>query len=225
MSAGSVCVYIVAADGTVTDSKTVPDTKKVLSMLEGAIEKFQLKEGPALVKPAPQSARPPAGPDALALHLSAPYDVRQGSWQGFPAETWLVLEKAEWLMLLPAGPRESGASWDIDPEVATRLLNHFYPATEDTRGDQIDRNQIETASLKATVESVREGRTRARIDGVFSMKRPFYPGHPEHKPVQIDATIVGLLEFDRSAPPSLRLVTETATFNKAKFGVALRSVP
>lgn len=227
MSAGSVCVYIVAPDGPVMDSKTVPDTKKVLAMLEGAIEKLQLKEGRTLVEPRPQSTPPKAESGALTLHLSAPYDNRRGSWHEFPAESWLVFTRAEWERMLPSGALQAGASWDLEKEVSLKLLNHFYPATEDTRGDQVDRNVIEIAALKGTIESVREGKARGRMEGAFRMKRPFYPGHPEHKPVAIEATIVGFLEFpsDRASPPIVRLVTDAATFNTSKFGVAVRSVP
>jgi hypothetical protein len=223
-SAGSVCVYIVAPDGRVMDSKTVPDTPKVLSMLKSAIDELGLKEGKTLVEPRPQSARPSAPPDALVLHLSAPYEVRTGSWQDFPAESWLVFPRAEWAKMLPSS---AGDAWAFDHDATLRLLNYFYPATEDTRGEQIDRNRVETAVLRGRIESVRDGRVRARIEGTLKMKRPFYPNHPEHEPVPIDATIVGFMEFapDGSAPPTVRLVTERATFGRQSFGVAARSVP
>lgn len=228
MSAGSVCVYIVAPDGPVMDSKTVPDTKKVFSMLEGAIEKLRLKEGPTLVAPRPQSAPPKAKAEAgdLVLHLSAPYEQRSGSWHEVPAETWIVLNKAEWSAFLPPENAQPGASWLVGAGVTAKLYSFFYPATEDTLGNQIDRNKIETQELKATLESVSGGVARARLEGRLKMRRPFYPNHPEQAPGVVEAEIAGFMEFEPGKDIRwLKLATVSATYAKWKFGVALRSLP
>lgn len=226
-SCGSVCVYIVSPEGDPVDAKTVPDLPKVRAMLGAAIERFSPKEGEPVVAPRPQSSRPAAAADALVLHLSAPYDRREGSWHEFPAESWLVFPKAEWTKMLPGGAVKPGTSWDVDAAVVARLYNHFYPATEDTQGEQIGRNKIEEQSLKATVLSVADGTARARLEGRLRMTRPFYPNHPEHKPCVVTASVLGVLDFaaDTSQIRSLRMATEKASLDAHGFGVGVRTVP
>jgi hypothetical protein len=228
MPAGSVCTYVLGPDGTLVDSLGVVramEPGSLAAMLERNAQKLGIPKGEPVVKPRPQSAPTRVEAGALLLHLVAPYDTRRGSWQEFPAETWLALGKQEQSALLPV-KAEVGTTWDVDKAVTTRLYNYFYPATEDTKGDQIDRNRIDEQSLKGTVLSVRDGVIRARLDGTLKMGRKFYPGHPEQKPNLVDATIVGVLEFGPGTEiRSLRLVTEKATYGQAKFAVAVRSVP
>ena len=228
MPAGSVCTYLLGPDGTLVDSLGVVRAMEpgaLAAMLERNAQKLGLQKGETVVKPRPQAAPLRVDAGALLLHLVAPYDTRHGSWQEFPAETWLALAKPEQAALLPA-KSEVGTTWEIDPALTTRLYNYFYPATEDTRGDQIDRNKIELQTLKGTVLSTRDRVFRARLDGKLKMGRKFYPGHPEQKPNLVDATVVGILEFGPGTEiRSLRLVTETATYGQAKFAVAVRSVP
>lgn len=228
MPAGSVCTYLLDSDGALVDSLGVVRAMEpgaLLAMLERNAEKLRFKKGEPVVKPRPQSAPAHVDPEALLLHLVAPYDQRRGSWHDFPAETWLALGKAEQAGLFPA-KAEVGAIWDIDKAVTTRLYNYFYPATEDTKGDQIDRNKIEEQSLQGTILSIREGVVRARLEGVLRMGRKFYPGHPEHKMNFVEAKVSGLLEcVPGKEIRSLRLVTEKAKYGESTFAVAVRSVP
>ena len=230
MSAGSVCLYILAPDGHVMDSKTVPNLAKVTEMLESAIQTLQLKETKPVLKPAPQYAAPKAAADELVLHLAAPYEQRHGSWHDVPAESWIVLSKPEWTRLLPPGKSgelgeiKTGQSWEIDKTLTTRLYNYFYPATEDTVGDQIGRNMIKFQSLSATVISVTGPIVRARLEGSLKMNRPFYPHHPELKIPEVSATITGYMEFEPGKEIRwLKLVTPQATYGDSKFGVAVTS--
>ena len=226
-SAGSVCVYILDPDGNVVTSKTVPDTAKVISMLEAAVERCKLKETKNPLKPAPQSIPPYAASDALTLHLVAPYDARAGSWREFPSESWIVLNKPEWSRLLPGDAVPTvGQTWACDEAVAKKLYNYFYPATEDTMGNQIGRNIIDQQELKGTVEAVTGTRVRVKLDGSLKMRRPFYPGHPEHKVPSVDAQMVGYMEYEPGKEINwLKLVTRNAVYGDSKFGVALRSIP
>jgi hypothetical protein len=228
MPAGSVCTYLLGPDGTLVDSLGVVRAMEpgaLLAMLERNAEKLGLKKGEPVVKPRPQAAPSSIEAGAILLHLVAPYEQRHGSWREFPAETWLALGREEQAGLFPS-KAETGATWEIDKAVTTRLYNYFYPATEDTKGNQIDRNKIEEQSLKGTVLSVHDGVVRARLDGSLRMGRKFYPGHPEQKPNYVEARIAGLIEFVPGKEiRSFRLVTEKATYGDSKFAVAVRLVP
>ena len=42
------------------------------------------------------------------LHLTARHLPAGGSWRRLPSENWIVLERTEWLQLLPAMEGEGG---------------------------------------------------------------------------------------------------------------------
>jgi hypothetical protein len=66
-------------------------------------------------------------------------------------------------------------------------------------------------------------KTLIRLDATLKMDRPFYPGHPEHKPVPLEARAVGYVEVASSKIVSFRMATEQATFGGKKFGAAVES--
>jgi hypothetical protein len=151
------------------------------------------------------------------LHVAVREDNQKHSWQSYPAEDWLTFPKAEWSKFLPSG---GAKSYEVDPVVARKLLTHFYPGTEDTHSDQVDRNVIETATIRAKVLSV----SQIQLEGTLKMVRPFYPGHPEHKPVPVEATAVGFVEVDGAKIKSFKMATEKATFGGKGFGAAAWTV-
>ena len=223
---GSVCVYIAGPDGRALDALKVPEvtsSKTAIALLQKTIDRLKLKEGKVLVKPTAQSVAPKAEPDALILHVVV-RENHAARWQPYPAENWLTFTKAEWTKFLPppAGGSPStplGTGWDVDPAVARKLLTFFYPGTEDTHSNQIDRNVIEKATISAKAVS---GRT-VRLEAVLKMTRPFYPGHPEHKPVSVEATAIGFVEIDpsKSSIRSFRMTTEQARFGGKDISVAV----
>lgn len=221
---GSVSMYITGPDGKILDGLRVPQAytpvKNTVDLLQKTIDKLQVKEGKLLVKPAPQSAPPKADADALVLHVVVREDNQAQSWQRYPAENWLVFPKADWSKFLPpAGAK----TWDVDAAVARKLLTFFYPGTEDTMSNQVDRNVIETASIQGAVVSNGGKRSLIRLDASLKMQRPFYPGHPEHKAVPLEAKAVGYVEIESSRILSFRMATESGTFGAKKFGVAVES--
>jgi hypothetical protein len=245
LSTGSVHVYLLNPDGHPIDSLHVANATKpdrLLEVLERTVKKLNVKPGEPLLKPAPKSVAPPAEKDALVLHLTARYLTRKGDdyvrmqpvlgtdrssqWSALPSEDWITLSRADWTKLLPAKEAHAGDSWRWDKDVAKKLLDHFYPPTENT---DVRKNRIDQQALKATVLSIKDGVVRARIDGNFKMKHPFY-----HKDTNefIEANLIGFMDFDldRSKIRSLRLVTDRATYGgegsaRQHFGVAVRSVP
>src|SRR5262245_44698080 len=130
LSAGTVHAYVVDPDGHPIDSLHVADAAqpdRLLAMLRRAIRAKELTPGPTLVRPRSLSAPPAAAPGSLVLHLTARGHGK--SWDGFPSENWIVLGPDHVGGLLPAEPRP-GSDWDVREDVATAILTHFYPQTE-----------------------------------------------------------------------------------------------
>lgn len=240
LSTGTVHAYIVAPDGHPIDSQHVATAYKVdelTGMLERTVAKLKPTAGAPLVKPTTQSRAPKAPADALVLHLIARNVERKGDedivkrptlgqtrsagWGSYLVEDWIVLANPEWSRLLPSGKVTAGESWELDQQTAARVLTHFYPSTEN---NNIATNRIDRQALKATVLSVENGVVRARLDGSLRMKHPFYHKDDDNF---VDATLVGLLEFEPAGKKirSLQLATSKATYGRTMFGVIARTVP
>lgn len=221
LSTGTVHLYVLTPDGDPVDSIHVAHAKpeKVIATLKGAIEKLGTREGKALVEIKPQAAGPKPEKGELVLHLIArgvPGKVA-GFWQELPGEDFITYSAEESKKFLPPAGAAAGASWDIDREIALKLLNYFYPSTEN---NDISKNEIEQMSMKGTL--VAEG--RVRLDATLRMKHPFYHKKDE---ARVDAVAVGVVDFDAatSAIRKFRMATEKATYNGGTFGVAVREIP
>jgi hypothetical protein len=223
LSVGTVHVYVLDPDGRAVDSAHVAEGAKtdvLIGLLERNVARFHPQPGPPLVAPRPQAPTPVPDPGGLLLHLVARSLDGRGAWGGVIPEDWFLLESEQAAALTCPPPVEAGRSWTIDRDTAVRLLERFYPATEN---NDLAKNRIERLSLRATLVSVQSGTARARLDGDLRMVHPFY--HKDDGKT-VEARVVGFVDF--AVPTrlvrSLRLVTESATYNGGKFGVALESV-
>ena len=220
-----VHIYILTPDAQPLDGMRIGDAvngDNLLNYLKGLIKKMGAPKGEALVQPTPQSVAPPAPPDSMVLHLAARAESRMGNYRQFPAENWMVLGKPEWTKLMPTGPVKVKDSWSVPVDVATKLLNRFYPQTVEISAG-VERSRIDRQQLTLTVTSIREGIAFARFDGTLHMKH----GTPAHEEEWfVDATLTGFLEFDPATHriQRLRLVTKKATYKEERFSAALRSV-
>ncbi|MEO8129618.1 MAG: hypothetical protein ABJF23_17465 [Bryobacteraceae bacterium] len=227
LGVGDVHIYILTADGEPLDGMsvgeaTVNDTN-LLNMLNRVVKKLGNAPGQPVVNPGPQSVAPAAAADALVLHLSARGAARGTSYRMFPAENWIVLDKQEWMSLLPAGEAKVNDKWTVGKDVASKMLIKFYPQTvEITAG--VERGRIDRQELTLTVTSLREGIVRARFDGTLHMK---HGSVAQNEDFFVDAVVTGFLEFDSHTRTirRLRLVTKKATYRDEEFLAALRSVP
>ncbi|MBM4069058.1 MAG: hypothetical protein FJ271_08960 [Planctomycetes bacterium] len=247
LKAGSVCAYMVAPDGrplavAPLNDSLATDPERLAGLMEQVIRELKVAKGDALVKPSPPSA-PPADADALVLHVVArylerrgkdlvPHDVKEvlgtrkaGNWGNLPSEGWVVLSKPQWTKLLPPGDVAPNITWELDKKVTARVLNHFYPPTENT---DLAKNRIDQQTLQARVEAIDKGVARARLEGRLRMKHPFYHKDDNYF---VEADLVGYLEFDvgKQAVLSLRLVTDNGRYgvdgkSMQPFGAAVREV-
>src|SRR5262245_1497240 len=220
-SAGSVHVYVLNPRGEVIGTRHVADaakTKELIPFLDDLVNKLGTKGGKPVVEPTAQ-ARPPEHPKgSIVLHLAARGLGGGGSWDG-TAENWVVYTPDEAKKLLPAGPAEGGTAWELDPKLATRLLVHVYPVTEN---NDPKKNEIREQALRGKVLAVKDGVALARLDGHLVMRHDFYH-RPDGKVVETG--LVGYFEFEPAtgAVRTFRLVTDGATYGGGKFGVAVRS--
>lgn len=225
MSVGTVHVYILGPDGHLIDSMHVAEaakTQKLIAMLEKTVASIEVAPGTPVVAPIIQSQCPPCPPGSVALHLTSRSLDGKGAWNDFPVEDWIVLNAEEARRFLPASDAVLlHNSWDIPRELTTKLLTHFYPATEN---NDVTKNVFEKQAMKATVIATKDGVAHARLTGEMKMAHSFY-----HKDdgKHVEATVIGFLEFEpaRQRINSLQLVTDEATYGGGKFAVALRSVP
>jgi hypothetical protein len=223
LSVGTVHVYILGPDGHLIDTMHVAQAaipKNLIALLEKSAAGLKVVKGDPLVAPVTQSQCPPCEPDSLALHLTARTLDGKGSWNDFPVEDWIVLTNAESKQLLPSSEAISvGRSREIPGELATKLLTHFYPATEN---NDVTKNVFEKQSLTATIISLEEGLARVRLNGEMKMAHSFY--HKQDGKM-VEATVVGFIDFEvaNQRITSLQLVTDQATYGGGKFAVALRA--
>jgi hypothetical protein len=226
LSTGTVHAYVLSPDGTPVDSLHVAEAARgdnTLQMLRRTVDRFATKSGEALVKPKAQSVAPASFGGAMVLHLTARAEgtnPSDNSWHAYPSENWIVLGKSDQSNLLPPAGAAVGKTWEIDRETATRILTHFYPQTEN---NDVRKNKIERAGLKATMLSVKNGVAMVRLDGDLRMRHPFY-----HKdtPDMVDAVVLGYMEFDPAARRvvNLKLATDRAAYRDRPFDVGVESV-
>jgi len=222
-SVGTVHVYVLRPDGQLFGTLHVAQAARatnLIALLERAVTELKSASGPPLVPPAPQSCQPVGEPGCLTLHLVARSLDGRGAWNEFPVENWIVLSPAEVKKFLGPEKIPVGGTWAIEREISTKILTHFYPATEN---NDVSKNKFERQSLTATVVSFQDGMARARLEGAMKMEHSFY-----HKPDGkfVEATVVGFVDFDPATREirSLRLVTDEATYGGGKFAIGLGSV-
>jgi hypothetical protein len=220
-SAGTVHVYVLNPAGEVIGTRHVADaakTKELLAFLDEVTTRLGTRPGKPLVEPKPQSVPPRHGEGALVLHLAARGLGGGGSWGG-TAENWVVYTPEEAKKLLPAGPANVGTAWEPDAKLASRLLVHVYPVTEN---NDPAKNDIREQSLRGEVVEAKDGVALAKLTGRLVMRHDFY-----HKPdgQVVETGLLGYVEFEPATGTVrvFRLVTDGAKYGGGKFGVAVRS--
>jgi hypothetical protein len=217
LSTGTVHLYFVSPDGEALDTIHVAHAKtlKVLETAKSVIEKLGTPEGKTLVEPRPQAAWPKAEEGAISLHLVArgvPGKVG-GFWQELPGEDFITFTREEQSTFPPPAEAKVGGTWEVDRTVALKLLNRFYPSTEN---NDVQKNEVERMSMRATLL----GPGKVRLDASLRMKHPFYHKKDE---ATVDLVAVGVVDVDGSRVVRFRMATQTATYNGGTFGVAVRS--
>jgi len=222
LNIGSVRIYLCAPDG---DPILIigGGAQKDIECLKETVRKLGTREGKPVLPPQAQNPVPKVDKDSLALHVTTrglPLGAKK-FWSNLPAEDWVVYDRKEWTKFLPPAGAAPGATWDVDRDVAVKLLSRFYPPEDEClryeygRGRRID---YESASMKASLIS----KDRVRIDVSLKMKECF---DANRFGFSVAATAVGVVDIDASRKTIHRFVmaTEKASCGDASIGVAVRS--
>src|SRR5947209_735620 len=192
LSTGTVHVYVLDPEGHAVDSAHVAEGAKLdvlRRLLDRNVARFRPEPGSPACPPRPQATAPEHEPGGLTLHLVARSLDRRGAWGGVIPEDYFTLSAEEAWRLTVAAPFV-GKAWDLPPALAARLLERFYPATEN---NDLARNRIERAAIRAEVVSVERGVARARLTGDLRMGHPFY--HKEDGKA-VEARVLGFVDFE-----------------------------
>lgn len=230
LSVGVERVYVLdPVAGTAVDSLHVchVTAASLAARLEELARERRVAPGEPAVAPAPQSAPPPAGPEALVLHFTSRYLAKDGSvpppgdsYRAFPLEHWVVLERPAWEALRPPAGAAPGARWDLPAAFSEPILKRLYPLT----GNFADPggNELLEGRLAAGLEAVGGGRAWILLEGEARLVHRYFPGKD---PRVVQARLVGLVGYDvrEDRVRSFFLVTEGAAYGKDPFGVAVRS--
>jgi hypothetical protein len=221
---GDVHVYIVGPDGSSIgglDIYSASDAEKMAAYLTQVAAQLHTLPGPPAVTPHPQSSPPAAAADSMILHLVS-RSLAGGSWHEFPAENWIVLNRAEWGQLLPVDALALKPSWEVPAPVAVKLAEWIYPQNEEKT--QVNRSRVDVAAFRMTVLTMENGLARARVDGKVRLKHSFYPGGGAED--YADSELLGFVDFDvaQRKIQRLRMVTTKATYAGGDFQASLVSM-
>src|SRR5262249_50874532 len=173
LSAGTVHAYVVDPAGHPIDSLHVAEAARpdrLAARPQRGVRRRKPPRGPTLVRPPPPPTPPPHAPGSLVLHLTA--RGHGSSWDGFPSENWIMLAPEQREGLLPVAEPRAGCAWDVREDVATAILTHFYPQTEN---NDVSTHRFERRRLHGMIESVTDGVAHARILGRGRSTHRSYP--------------------------------------------------
>jgi len=219
-----VHVYVIGPDKTAIASLNINDAQKPAKMipfLEGIVARLHVAPGAPPIQPHPTSRPPAAAADSLILHLVS-RALAGGSWHEYPAENWIVLNRAEWNQLLPPAPVEPKASWSVPQPVAVKLAEWVYPQNEEKTGK--NRSRVDEAEFRIAAVTVQGPLVRARIEGRIRLLHAFYPGTPAQDFAVSELS--GYMDFNLAERriQRLRIVTTKANYNKTPFATSLVSM-
>jgi len=219
-SGGTVAVDILTADLKPLKSLHVERAARpgvLLQTLGDFVSSLSLKPGEALVKPRRDYLAKDAGPNDLALHLTA-----RGFIPGeFPAESWIVYRASELPQLIGQQKLSVGSEWKMPSELTRRLLIHVYP--QEISSGHAEFNQIIEQRITSRIIAVERGIARARLDGRLVMDRRH--GAPPTSGSRIEAALIGYMDLDlqKRLVLAFKFATHKATSDGRNFAVGVTS--
>lgn len=238
LEVGAVYAAVLDPQGRPFDSLIISracDVALFKAMLQRAAQRLPVTPGEPLVAPASQVRAPKAEPGELVIHVSARYleagprgpmrlsdpgfgQTQNASWQASPAESFIVLTNEEWATFLPPSGARPGTNWIPDPDVAAKILTHFYPTTEQ---NDLSRNVIEESVMAASVCADGWDEVLVRLDGRLRMQHPRF-NHETNG--QLYADFIGYVVVKGRTVERFRMATGRARYLEYDFGVAAESV-
>jgi hypothetical protein len=200
LEGGTVCVHLLAPDGTVTATLPVQkasDPAKLKAFLEDFIEREKVKPRPETRPAAP--ARPRARADgAVTLRVWTRFDDK-GPNRGLSADR-LELTAARAAAFVPARGARVGDSWKLAADGVDPIISYFYPPLPHW---DVRESKVVDRTLTATVVAASEKEVRLRLEGRVELLYP-YTGKPTDG--RVTAKLLGTATVD----PATRTLTGLA---------------
>jgi hypothetical protein len=193
---GTVCVFVLAADGSVLATLPVQQAWKadnLLPFLQRIVTELKVK--PRQREALEASAAPPSAPPRPKTEGGRVFAIYTRSNASGPnrglSHDHVELPPAEWRRLLPPESSRAGASFSVPDEVAGKLLRYAYPPLPhyDARESKVVR-----VRLTGTVESVEGEEVRVQLQGSLEL---LYPAEGKPTDGRVQAKLVGMIRCDR----------------------------
>ena len=213
LEGGTVCVYVLAPDGTVSATMRVQKAYKpenLAPFLQKVVDDQKLTpRGDEAVRATAAAPRPPAMPateGGMVLNVWTRFDDPKSN-RG-TAQDWVEWTAEDWAALAPAAGAKPGDARTLPRDAAARLFQRLYPPTG--RWDVHD-CEVAGGSLTATVAAADGGEVRLRLEGEAELKYPISDRQVNGK---VTARLIGAARYDpaRRVFTSFALASETAEY-------------
>ncbi len=213
LEGGTVCVFILAPDGTVSETMRVQKAYKpenLAPFLQKIVDDQKLApRSDEAVRATTAAPRPPAKPTkegGMVLNVWTRFDDPKSN-RG-TAQDWVEWTPDEWAALVPAAGAKSGEMRTLPRDAAAKLFQRLYPPT-----GRWDAHDCEFAGgrLTATVVAVEDGEVRLRLEGEAELK---YPIVDKQANGRVTAHLIGAARYDPAhrAFTSFVLASESAEY-------------
>lgn len=210
LKGGTVCVYIVAANGDVLATQPVQLAYKpenLIPLLEKIIADQKLKprsEEVIQASAAKTTETKPKTKDGRLIHIWTRVDT--GANRGVSNDR-VELTAAEWKAFLPPANAKPGTKWEIPEKIAFKLFQYGYPPGPYWTTKLC---KVRKGSIKATLSALSGEEARIQLEGAMELDFPI------GKPIEgrITARFAGAAHADRKKETltSLDLVSEKADY-------------
>jgi hypothetical protein len=210
MKGGTVCVFIVAANGEVLATQPVQLAVKpenLLPLLEKIIDDQKLKprsEEAIRASAAKEREWKPKTEGGRLVHVWARQD--SGVNNGLSNDR-VELAAAEWKTFLPPADARPGTSWQIPEKIVHKLFQYGYPPSPHWMAKDC---KVLKGTLKATLVAASDAEARIGLEGDMELSFP----HGKPTEGRITAHFVGVARADskKATLTSLALVSEKADY-------------
>lgn len=210
LEGGTVCVFLVAADGRVLATQRVQRACKPDNLL------------PFLQKTVADRKLKPRAEEAIRASAAKTRDVKPKTENGRFIHIWTRLDTggnrglsndrveltaAEWKTFLPPADAKPGTTWRIPEKIGHKLFQYGYPPDPHWMAKDC---KVLKGSLKATLAALSEREARIQLAGEMKLSFP----HGTAAAGRITARLVGTARVDRHKKTltSLALVSERADY-------------
>lgn len=210
LEGGTVCVFLVAANGDVLATQRVQlawKPENLIPFLQKIIADQKLKprsEEAIRASTAEVREAKPKTKDGRLIHIWTRVDIHDN--RGLSNDR-VELTAAEWKAFLPPADAKPGTSWEIPEAIAHKLFQYGYPPGPYWRAKEC---KVLKGTLKAKLAALSGEEARIQLEGEVVLSFP----HGKPTEGRVTARFVGVVRADRKKETlaSLMLVSEKADY-------------